>query len=152
VNGHLVALANDTLRVTVGKHEQLVNVPVADLRRIDMSAGRASRTPTMIGGTVLGAIGGAGLGYGLAIVAQSIHEDCPHCRFGPTESEKALWDRQNHDSQIQAMEGGAVTGALIGMWFGSRIHRERWLRLDTPVRTSFAPTATGARFTLSVGF
>jgi len=105
----------DSLRLALPPHDEVVTVATADLRDLQVSQGRASRTGH---GALLGVAVGGTAGLAIGIVALS--EGCGHgfpdtCIITPAQIAVGA-----------PLVLGAV-GAGLGALIGAASHRERWV-------------------------
>lgn len=110
--GTFDTLRNDSLRITA--ESGVVNVPLADIRALEVSTGRhsLSRTGVRIG-TIVGIA--AGLAVGIA--------NLDHC--GDTAFSD-LCQISNASLLIVSPALGGLAGAGLGWLVGSRFHAEGW--------------------------
>ena len=120
LTGTLAALSPETIQLSVGSDDRMVEVPVARIESLEISLGQQHNYPKYIGLAV-----GAGAIVGAAISAIA-WEPCTSFCFPPFESET------RGETVRLGFLGGAIIGLPFGLSIGSAVREERWNRVALP--------------------
>lgn len=132
--GTVVAFADDTLRFMSDKKGHVYVVPRQLITRLAVSGGPGSRIPKTVGGSVLGAAGGAAAAFGILFIAQQLEPECfVFCT--DTAEERKRQEARWESSRRQAALIGAAIGAVVGGSIGASRRSERWTKATLVSRT-----------------
>ena len=132
--GTVVSYADDTLRFMSEKNGHVFVVPRQLITRLQVSGGPGSRIPKTVGGSVLGAAGGAAAAFGILFIAQQLVPECfVFCTDTAEEREReeAGWESSRRQGALIGAAFGAVAGGLIG----ASLRSERWTKATVVSRT-----------------
>lgn len=126
--GTVVAVADDTLRFMSEKKGHVLVVPRQLITRLDVSAGPGSVFPKTVGGSVLGAAGGAAAAFGIVFIMQQLAPECFVFCTGPTAEARKRQEAKDESNRRQAAVIGAAFGAIAGGLIGASHPSERWTK------------------------
>ena len=114
--GTLIALKSDTLVLREKENTVQRTIPLAHVKRLDLSQGRASHGKGALKGAAIGFLAGGGATGGAVLgVAET---------FGELTGAFLL---------------GAIPGALVGSGIGALAGGERWEQVPLPVQVDVSP-------------
>lgn len=127
VVGNFQTVRSDTVVVLEeGDDAQVWNVPVADVRRFEISEGWHTRDGgMMLKWGLIGAAGGAAIGAVVSVLLEA----------GADANE-------NYKTGLNALVGAGIGGG-IGAYYGSTRSIERWRSVSIPRRVGLVPTRGG---------
>lgn len=155
--GALVGETADALLMRFDGSKSATSIPRSAVRRIEVSAGRTRRGPSILAGALAGGLVGAVVGSGVGGGHRNTQpppriEGCgmPLCGF----EEWLAWELRNSSL---GDGGGALVGAFVGVMLGgsigSALAPERWRPAERPsVRVTAAPVRRGAKVALALRF
>ena len=133
--GTLDTLGTYSLRLEREGEAGIVTIPLWDLRRLEVSAGRHSYRST---GMSIGVLLGIGAGVAVALGSQ---KDCNNTLFS------TFCDLANATA-IAAIPIGGLAGVALGAVVGSAFHGERWTKVPL-AHVAMAPIGSGR---MGIGF
>ena len=132
--GTVVTFADDTLRFMSEKKGHVYVVPRQLITRLDVSGGPGSRIPKTVGGSVLGAAGGAAAAFGMMFIAQQLAPECiVFCT--DTADERIREEARDERNRRKAALIGSAFGAVAGGLIGASLRSERWTKATLVSRT-----------------
>ena len=134
ITGNYQGMRRDTLVIIEDDESaQVWNFTTSTIDRLEVSGGmRRGNQKHMVRWGVLGALGGAGVGWLLAATFE------------------AGGDNEYNDALSAGL--GAALGAGLGVFYGYRIVEERWSSVPIPRRVGVLPTRGGVRVSYSASF
>jgi len=148
--GTVIDVSDHALLLRIGSTDVTVNMD--SVIRLDVSRGKASRTPNILktgaAGLLVGAVGGAIAG------PLVLSKDCYSSTVKPWNLGGCFQDLSDGGARLEAATYFGVAGAVIGGLFGAILKTDyRWdeIPLDR-LRLSFAPQRDGLTVGYSVAF
>ena len=126
LTGTLAALSPETIQLSVGSDDRMVEIPVARIEVFETSLGQRSNYPKYIGVTVAVT---SFVGATIGLIAYGNRDPCSFLCIGPNTSSEYIG---------LGFAGGVLVGLPLGALIGYMAREEQW----NPVALS-APTASG---------